>query len=295
MSYECRVFRNTDPAAPITTLKRELGEVYAILKTCLCTGYGDKASLGWELVYDAFPTTGEYKIAVKPMHSHNLGNGGAVWEFWEKNTNYGIQLYINAYDGYNPEGTAAKIMPEYYLCNTYTTGRNWRIIGDGACFYFLAETAVPNAPMRSIFSFFGELSNCAGDLFSSTIANNIITNTYNAGYYSPENIFQSDGRHIFAPINICAIYRANNNQNSWRVPINKGRVWQRMPWYHAAKARTGTADLVYLPGFCYSHDSPAFDSPAIVEELDGRMIGAFSAEYLYWIDTQSWRKLPWEL
>lgn len=298
MSYECRVYRNTDPAAPITTLKRELGEVYAILKTCLCTGYGDKPSLGWELIYDAFPTTGEYKIAVRPLHSHRLGNGGAVWEFREFVQSGVVYIEVNTYDGYSSDGTAGtKLHRSYYFLNrtAYTaSGNNWRLIGDGGFFYLLLESCF-DYYFQAVFVCFGEMSNIQGDLFSLTLASNTPPSSWGANYYDADDLIQSDGRMIYFPKNLPRMYRNQLNPPIHYIPCDRGRVWQRMPIYHTGRDSTSPADLVYLPGFSFSHDSPAIDSAGIVEELDGRFIGAFACYYLYWIDTVSWRQLPWEL
>lgn len=75
MGLPVTVYRWDDDGAPQIT-NRTPSEMVDVLKKVLVTGYGTKASLGWNI---AFEDVGTQKIAFR--NNTTLGSGGYV-QFW---------------------------------------------------------------------------------------------------------------------------------------------------------------------------------------------------------------------
>lgn len=142
-----RVFRSSDNGAP-QNVKGASDNVFRILKACLVDGYGNTASLGWELKF-------------------KVGNTGIFMPTDKKQTGWGLKLgqsdkaYVRIQAVRNPTSDVDFEMTAYlnneygYFLNDYNDGnipgRDWTLVGHSLGFLLILH--VGNYPVNSVLYF----------------------------------------------------------------------------------------------------------------------------------------------
>lgn len=120
------VFSSLDTGAPI--LNKEPGSLKNLIKACLVTGYGDKASLGWEMPFESDDLLSAAFRSKDPTASRfyfKIDNSGAT------------NAKLSAYQSMTGLDAGDKPIVVDNLYSLYAS--NWRLIGHSKAFILLLD------------------------------------------------------------------------------------------------------------------------------------------------------------
>lgn len=120
------VFSSADADAPILTA--EPGSLKTLLKACLVTGYGSKAGLGWQMLFESVDTKSAAFASTDPTASKfvfKIDNSGAT------------TAKLSAYQSMTDIDTGVKPIVVNNLYDLHAT--SWRLIGHSKTFVLLVD------------------------------------------------------------------------------------------------------------------------------------------------------------
>lgn len=134
------VFSSDDVGAP--TLTKDAGSLKTLLKACLVTGYGSKAALGWQMLFESVDKNSAAFASQDPTASKyvlKINDGGA-------------KAIFSAYSEMTSIDAGLKALVENR--ETDLRSNRWLLIGHSKSFVFASNSA--SAPF-SFCMFFGDL------------------------------------------------------------------------------------------------------------------------------------------
>lgn len=179
------VYRSSDAGAPQNT--NTPGDIVAIMKACLVTGYGSKAGAGWSNPYNNGAT-----VAVFLQGSGSNGRYLRLDDSMPSATSPWACL-INAYESMSAHSTGLAPFPtagmtsSAQIVRVAATGvqaaREWTLIATEKAFYFINSTQATSNIYPQCFFFGDFISNVAGDQYNtvvvSQVAGNVLTTAQN--------------------------------------------------------------------------------------------------------------------
>lgn len=163
------VYRYSDAGAPQNT--NTPGDIPAILKACLVTGYGSKAGAGWSNPYNNGAT-----VAVFLQGSGSNGRYLRVDDSMPSATSPYAAL-LNAYESMSAHSTGVAPFPTAGMASSMQhirsqavgvgAARDWTLVATEKCFYFIGASGATANSYPQMF-FFGDFpSNVPGDAYNT--------------------------------------------------------------------------------------------------------------------------------
>ena len=142
------IYKSTDTSAP--QLSATAGSMNAVIKSCLITGYGSKASAGWEVVYEDLATK---KLAIR---STNIKSIKSMLLLDNANSDHAS---VTAYKTWsNVTNTGGDSFGAGYFVNKWNINTpNWVVIATDSFFYLFVQLDPAPANAR-VMSGFGDAS-----------------------------------------------------------------------------------------------------------------------------------------
>lgn len=139
------VFSSDDAGAPILT--KDAGSLKTLLKACLVTGYGSKASLGWQMLFESVDTKSAAFASQDPTSSKfvfKIDNGNIT------------TAKLSAYQSMTDILTGVNPIVVDQLYDLHAT--SWRLIGHSKTFILLLDVPSTNAAIKTAYPLlFGDL------------------------------------------------------------------------------------------------------------------------------------------
>lgn len=138
------VFSSDDAGAPVLT--KNAGSLKTLLKACLVTGYGDKAALGWQMLFESADTLSAAFASQDPTASKYV---------IKINNSTTASAKISAYQSMTDIDTGVRPLAvdnEYELFDGA-----WRLIGHGKAFILLLDADFKKGARLAYPVLFGDL------------------------------------------------------------------------------------------------------------------------------------------
>lgn len=173
------IYKSIDAGAP--QLSATSGAMNAVIKACLVTGYGDKLSAGWEVVYE---DVAAHKMAIC---STNIKSIKSTLRLVGTNPNYTLATAYKTWS--KVTNTGGESFGEGFFVNMWGTSTpNWVVIATDSFFYLFVQMDTDSAETRVMSGFGDAISLMASSGVSVLLASpDVVQTEVNTGYYSVSN------------------------------------------------------------------------------------------------------------
>lgn len=179
-------FSSTDADAPqINYAARTAGDVKAVLKACLVTGYGSKASAGWSVVNEV-DHVAEFVSPSVAMSDYRLGI---------EDTSASSTTWYYQYQDARTSPTYRAPAKNFANANKTHANNGWQLLVTTLGFYFIEHTAInASGDMAARLTYFGQTKSAL------SVADTRNISFWYAGWYgaqnTPHGTFDSSGTYL---------------------------------------------------------------------------------------------------
>lgn len=223
-------FSSKDAGAPqINYAARAAGDIKAVIKACLVTGYGATPSAGWSIVNEAGGVA-EFVSPSIEMANYRIGISDT--------TTTENQWYYT-YKDVRTNPTNHTLKKDYYAINDSHADNGWRLIVTARGFYYVEVlfSTVLNALFTRVV-FFGQVKSALSDVSEVNIGY-WCTGLYISGSTAPTTLFKNNDTSF-------KFYRVGSFSNIWLDGANNSVISSDVPIFQPASVATDLMSAQYL-------------------------------------------------